>query len=204
MDITTALGVLLIFSPLLLLISIAIKLDSPGPVIFKHRRVGRGGKIFYMWKFRSMVQDANTQTYLKNKEFIKNFKRKEGWKMDADKDPRVTRVGRFIRKYSFDELPNLWNILVGDMSIVGPRAYRRDAFGDEIEEQLKIYPHLRDELQIALSVKPGLSGPWQVGGRNKLSWDTRVELDARYAQQRNIFTDLLILLKTPFAMLNKW
>lgn len=207
LDILASVGVFLIFSPLIFLIAIAIKLDSPGPVIFKHRRVGINGKIFHMWKFRSMVQNANTTDFANNKEFINKFKKKEGWKLRADEDPRITRVGRFTRKYSFDELPNLWNIFVGDMSIVGPRAYRRDTFGDEVEEQLKLYsdrPDLREKLNIAWSVKPGLTGPWQTSGRNKLAWDRRVELDAEYAQNKSIMKDILYILKTPFVMLNKW
>lgn len=154
-----------------------------------------------------MVENANTKDFANNKAFISKFKKKEGWKLQASEDPRITRVGRFIRKYSFDELPNLWNIFIGDMSIVGPRAYRRDSFGDEVEEQLKLYPDrpdLREKLKIAWSVKPGLTGPWQTSGRNKLSWDKRVELDAAYAQSKSILGDISYILKTPFVMLNKW
>ncbi len=203
-DIVSALTVGIIFLPLMLLITIAIKLDSPGPAIFKHRRIGQDGKIFYLWKFRSMFENPD-QYILQNRELLKEFKKKEGWKFpDASRDPRITRVGRFIRKYSFDELPNLINILSGEMSMVGPRAYRKDLFGDEIKEQLKIYPHLQNKLKMALSVKPGLSGPWQVSGRNELPWDKRVELDAKYAREKSLLTDFKILLKTPFAMLNKW
>lgn len=203
-DILAALFVIVLFSPLLILISIAIPLDSPGPIIYKHRRVGKKGKIFYLWKFRSMFDKAD-EHFMKDKKFLKSFKRKEGWKFsDASKDPRITRVGRFTRKYSLDELPNLFNILVGDMSIVGPRAYRKDDLGDEIAEQLKLFPHLKDELSVALSVKPGLTGPWQTSGRNKVSWDQRVKLDAAYARQKSIWKDFLIVLKTPFAMFNKW
>lgn len=204
MDITSALAVALIFSPIIILVAIAIKLDSPGPIIYKQKRIGKDGKIFDLWKFRSMVDDADE--YLRdNKTFSQKFKRPEGWKAEASADPRITRVGRFTRRYTFDELPQLWNILNGDMSIVGPRAYRKDSIvGDEIEEQLKYHPHLREKVKLALSVKPGLSGPWQVSGRNKLSWDKRVELDADYAQNKTLAKDFLILLKTPFAMLNKW
>ncbi len=188
----------------MLLIAIAIKFDSPGPVIYKAKRVGRGGKIFDMWKFRSMVSDAD-EFLIGHPQYMKVFKKKEGWKFgDAGEDPRITRVGRFIRKYSFDELPNLWNILAGDMSMVGPRAYRRDAVGDEIAEQLKIYPQLNGQLKVALSVKPGLSGPWQVSGRNKLSWDRRVQLDAEYAARKSLLRDLFIIIKTPLVMFNEW
>jgi lipopolysaccharide/colanic/teichoic acid biosynthesis glycosyltransferase len=203
-DILAAGFVSLIFSPLIVLVAIAIKFDSSGPIVYKAKRVGKNGKGFEMWKFRSMVDDAD-DFLLKHPKYMKVFKQKEGWKFDeAGEDPRITRVGRFIRKYSVDELPNLFNIFVGDMSIVGPRAYRRDAVGDEIAEQLKLYPDLKEELKVALSVKPGLTGPWQTGGRNKLSWDQRVRLDAAYARQKNIFKDFLYVLKTPFVMLNKW
>src|SRR3989338_5275130 len=132
LDVVTAVGVTLVFLPLIILIAIAIKLDSPRPVIYKQRRVGQNMKIFFIWKFRSMFDHAENQL-LENKEFMMSLKKREGWKLEADQDPRITRTGRFIRKYSFDELPNLWNILVGDMSMVGPRAYRNDdIFGDEI------------------------------------------------------------------------
>lgn len=154
------------------------------------------------------MYDQAENLLLKDKEFMKNLKKKEGWKLEADQDPRITRVGRFTRKYSLDELPNLWNILNGDMSIVGPRAYRNDdIFGDEMAQQLKFYPGLEKELKIALSVKPGLTGPWQTGGRNKITWDKRVKLDAEYAKNKSILSiwrDFLIVLKTPFAMFNKW
>lgn len=203
-DVSSSLFVLVLFSPLLLLIAIAIKMDSSGPVIYKAKRVGKGGKVFGMWKFRSMIFDAD-EFLMKHPKYMKVFKKKEGWKFsDAGEDPRITRVGRFTRKYSFDELPNLWNILVGDMSMIGPRAYRKDSLGDEIEEQLSLYPGLRQKLNLALSIKPGLSGPWQTSGRNKLAWDRRVELDAEYASKRSIWVDILILLKTPLAMLNRW
>lgn len=203
-DILSALFVIALFSPLLFLIAVAIKLDSPGPIIYKQRRVGKNEKIFFIWKFRSMFNDVD-KTVIKDKQFMKNFKKKEGWKLAADEDPRITRVGRFIRKYSFDELPNLWNILIGDMSMVGPRAYRNDdVFGDEIAQQLKYFPNLRKELDVALSVKPGLTGPWQTGGRNAISWDKRVALDAAYVRDKSIWKDFLIVLKTPLAMFNKW
>ena len=204
-DIIVSFVVAAVFCPLMLLIAVAIKLDSPGPVIFKQRRVGLNGRPFYMLKFRSMFENADE--YLKNnRKFMKSFKKKEGWKFsDASQDPRITRVGRFIRKYSLDELPNLWNIFVGEMSMVGPRAYRNDdVFGDEISEMLKIYPHLKAKLHSALSVKPGVSGPWQTSGRNKLSFDRRVELDADYAANKSLLVDLVIIAKTPFAMLNRW
>lgn len=204
LDIVTAVAVAIIFSPLIILIILAIKLDSPGPVIYRAKRVGKNGRVFDMWKFRSMRADAD-KFLLNHPRYMKIFKQKEGWKFgEAADDPRITRTGRFIRKYSFDELPNLWNIFNGEMSMVGPRAYRRDGVGDEIAEQLKIYPSLAEELRVALSIKPGLTGPWQVGGRNKLSWDKRVKLDANYVRRRSLLKDILIILKTPLVMFNKW
>lgn len=203
-DIIIALAVLIVFFPLIVLISFGIVFDSPGPIIYKQRRVGKNGRIFYIWKFRSMYDQAENEL-LENKEFMKNLKKREGWKLEANKDPRITRVGRFIRKYSFDELPNLWNILSGDMSMIGPRAYRNDdIFGDEIAQQLKFFPKLKKELEVALSVKPGLTGPWQTTGRNKISWDKRVMLDAKYAREKSLWNDFIIILKTPLAMFNKW
>lgn len=203
-DIFTAFLVGLVFLPVSLLIALAIKMDSPGPVFYFQKRVGKDGKIFELIKFRSMVEEADA-FLIKNKQLLKKFKSPEGWKGgEASEDPRITRVGRFIRRFTFDELPQLLNVLKGDMSMVGPRAYRNDILGDEIEEQLKLYPHLREEAQLALSVKPGLSGPWQVGGRNKLTWEQRVAVDAKYASKKSLINDLVIILKTPFAMLNKW
>lgn len=203
-DIFTASLVGLVFLPISLVIALAIKMDSPGPIFYLQKRVGKDGKIFELIKFRSMVEEADSYL-LKNKKLLKKFKSPEGWKGgEASEDPRITRVGRFIRRFTLDELPQLLNVLSGDMSMVGPRAYRNDILGDEVEEQLRIYPHLREEAKMALSVKPGLSGPWQVSGRNKLTWEQRVALDAKYAARKSIITDLIIILKTPLAMLSKW
>lgn len=202
-DIMTAMGVLIIFSPLFIIIPILIKLDSPGPVFYKQRRVGKDGKEFLIYKFRNMYTNAD-EMVMKDSEFRKKFKQKSGWKLNMDQDPRITKIGKYLRKYSLDELPQIFNILIGDMSMVGPRAYRRDDVGDEIEEQLKLYPELREQMNIALTVKPGLTGPWQTSGRNELSWDQRVKLDAEYAQKQDLVYDLFLVLKTPQSMLSKW
>ena len=202
-DVISALGVLIIFSPVFLIIPLLIKLDSPGPVFYKQRRVGKDGKGFYIYKFRNMYTNAD-EMVIKNEEFRKLFKKKSGWKLDMDKDPRITKIGKYLRKYSLDELPQIFNILNGDMSMVGPRAYRRDDVGDEIEEQLKLYPDLRHDMETALTVKPGLTGPWQTSGRNELSWDQRVKLDAEYARKQSLLYDLYLVFKTPKSMLSKW
>jgi lipopolysaccharide/colanic/teichoic acid biosynthesis glycosyltransferase len=201
LDLLSATLVFVVFSPLFIILPVLIKLDSPGPVFYRQRRVGQDGKTFYIFKFRNMNQNAD-QILIKDKQFAQKFKKKSGWKLDED--PRVTRVGKFLRKSSLDELPNIFNIFKGEMSMVGPRANRQDQVGDEIQEQLKNYPHLKSDVQAVLSVKPGLTGPWQVSGRNDLSWDERIKLDADYARRRSLWYDLLIILKTPFAMLNKW
>jgi lipopolysaccharide/colanic/teichoic acid biosynthesis glycosyltransferase len=201
LDLASASLVLLIFSPLFVIIPILIKLDSPGPVFYRQRRVGKNGKEFFIYKFRNMVQDAD-KILIKDKEFAKKFKKKTGWKLDGD--PRITRVGKYLRKLSLDELPNIFNIFRGEMSMVGPRANRKDQAGDEIKEQLNNYPHLKEEVKSVLSVKPGLTGPWQVSGRNDLPWDQRIRLDAEYARRRSLWYDLLVILKTPLAMINKW
>ncbi len=203
LDILSSSAVLIIFSPVFLVVPILIKLDSPGPVFYKQRRVGKDGKEFFIFKFRNMYTNAD-EMLMKEPKFRKLFKKKSGWKLDMDHDPRITRVGRFLRKYSLDELPQLFNIFNGDMSMVGPRAYRRDGVGDEIEEQLKNYPQLRKKMKMVLSVKPGLTGPWQTSGRNDLSWDQRVNLDEAYAKRKSLLYDIWILLKTPGSMLSKW
>lgn len=203
LDLLSATAVLILFSPVFLIMPILIKLDSPGPVFYKQRRVGKDGKEFLIFKFRNMYTNAD-EMVMKDPVFSKLFKKKSGWKLDMDKDPRITRVGKFLRKYSLDELPQLFNIFNGDMSMVGPRAYRRDSVGDEIEEQLKNYPQLRKKMKMVLSVKPGLTGPWQTSGRNDLSWDQRVNLDEAYAQRKSFLYDIWVILKTPGSMLSKW
>lgn len=203
LDLLTASIVMVIFSPIWVLVPLLIVLDSKGPVFYKQKRVGKDGKEFFIQKFRTMYTNAD-KMLLENEELRTKFKKKSGWKFDVEKDPRITRVGRLLRKFSLDELPQLLNIFEGQMSMVGPRAYRRDDVGDEIEEQLKLYPELKDEMKIALTVKPGLTGPWQTSGRNTLSWDQRVHLDAEYARRQSLWYDVVILFKTPRAMLSKW
>lgn len=203
-DLSVSMCVGLIFSPIVILIAVAIKLDSEGPIIYRAKRVGKGGRVFEMWKFRSMVADAD-KFLLAHPEYMKEFKTKEGWKFaGAGKDPRITRVGRFIRRFTLDELPQIWNVIKGEMSLVGPRAYRNDQVGNEIEEQLKLYPQLRAKMKVALSIKPGITGPWQTSGRNELSWDKRVDLDAEYAAKNSLLNDVKIIFQTPFAMSNSW
>lgn len=194
LDIAGAVIGLILCSPILLITSLAIKSDSKGPVMADTpMRVGKNGNLFYMYKFRSMVVGAQ-DLLQQNPELLKQYK-KNSYKIHND--PRVTRVGKFIRKFSIDEFPQFINILRGEMSLVGPRAY----YPFELEEQQKKYPQSRDFVKIILSSKPGLTGVWQVSGRSDINFDKRVEMDAQYVQRRSIFYDIYLLLKTIPAVL---
>lgn len=187
---------IIILSPLLIGTALAIKLNSSGPILADTpMRVGKNGKLFRMYKFRSMVVGAH-EILKQNPELYKKYKQ-NSYKLDLNEDPRITSVGRFIRKSSIDELPQLFNILQGEMSLVGPRAY----YPFELEEQQKKYPDSKDFVKIILSAKPGLTGVWQVSGRSTINFDRRVEMDAQYVQRRSIVYDIFILLKTVPAVL---
>ena len=131
----------------------------------------------------------------KYKKLYEEYKR-GGYKLKGD--PRITRVGKFIRKYSIDEVPQFFNVIKGEMSIVGPRAY----YPDELKAQQEKYPKTKNSVDIVLSVKPGITGVWQVSGRSEINFDKRIEMDATYARRRSIFYDIRIILETPFAMLS--
>lgn len=197
-DIFFSILLLIIFSPIILAVAIAIKLDSVGTILADTpERVGCRANTFKMFKFRSMVKDAHALLREDPKYAALYSKYKTGSYKLKD-DPRITRVGRFIRKYSLDELPQFINVLKGDMSIVGPRAY----YPDELENQQKKYPHTRKAVKIVLSVKPGITGYWQVTGRSEINFDKRIQMDADYARRRSIIYDFLIILKTPWAMIS--
>ncbi len=193
MDLGISLIVLTLTAPILLVVAVAIYLDSPGPVVFTQKRVGKDGRIFDFFKFRSMIVNAEEILY-KNKKLLEEY-RKNSYKIVDD--PRVTKVGRFIRKTSLDEFPQFINVLKGEMSVVGPRAYKQD----ELEEQQKKYPESEDYVRDLIRVKPGITGPWQVSGRSEINFDERVKMDAYYANRRSILYDILILFKTPMAVL---
>ena len=198
LDIILSIILLILFLPIIIITAAAIKIDSDGPILADTPlRVGRYGKLFRMYKFRSMVKNAH-EILAKDPEFRKLYEeyKKGGYKLRGD--PRITRVGRIIRKYSIDEVPQFLNSLRGDMSIVGPRAY----YPDELSEQQKTYPHTKDAVKIVLSVKPGITGVWQVSGRSEVNFDKRIGLDADYAMKRSVIYDLFIILKTPLAMLS--
>jgi lipopolysaccharide/colanic/teichoic acid biosynthesis glycosyltransferase len=187
---------IILFSPILIIIAILIKLDSKGPVLADTpMRVGKNGELFRMYKFRSMVMGAY-DLLQKNPELLKKYK-KNSYKLNIDEDPRITRVGKFIRKTSLDELPQFFNIFRGEMSLVGPRAY----YPFELEEQQKKYPSSREFVKTILSAKPGLTGEWQVSGRSEINFDKRVEMDAQYVQRRSILYDLFLIIRTVPAVL---
>ena len=127
--------------------------------------------------------------------------KKSGWKLELDEDPRITKLGKVLRQTSIDEMPQVLNILFGDMSLVGPRAYVKPELEDAIKRYGKKIKPLIDQ---SLTVKPGLTGPWQVSGRNVIPWDQRVAIDADYAKRKSLLYDLYVVLKTPFAMISKW
>lgn len=198
MDIIFALILIVIFSPVIVLVSIAIKLDSKGPVLADiPERVGKNGKTFKMYKFRSMIQNAH-EILRHNPKYTNLFNEYKRGSYKLKDDPRITKVGHFLRKHSLDELPQLFNILKGDMSLVGPRAY----YPDELRDQQKKYPKTRDAVKIVLSIKPGLTGYWQVSGRSEINFDKRIDMDAMYVRKRSIIYDLWIILKTPWAMIS--
>jgi lipopolysaccharide/colanic/teichoic acid biosynthesis glycosyltransferase len=170
LDIAVAAVVLAITAPLLAIAALAIRLESRGPVLYRQRRVGRNGEPFDLWKLRTMVPKAETMgagVYV------------------LEGDPRITRVGRLLRRFSLDELPNLVNVLKGDMAIVGPRP--------TVQEQVDRYT---ERQRRRLEVKPGITGWAQVNGRTSLPWPERIELDVWYVEHRSLWLDLKILAKT--------
>ncbi|MFH0863625.1 MAG: sugar transferase [Candidatus Gottesmanbacteria bacterium] len=197
-DIGGAIILGIIFLPICLITAVAIKLDSSGPTLADTpRRVGCHGRLFKLYKFRSMIVNAHRmlRTNPQFKDLYEEYK-KESYKLKDD--PRVTRVGKFIRKHSLDEIPQLINVIKGDMSLVGPRPY----YPDELEEQQQKYPETQDLVKVVLSVKPGITGAWQVSGRSAVNFDKRIQMDAEYAKKQSIFDDIQILLKSPWAMIS--
>lgn len=189
---------LIILSPPLLLVAIAIKIDSPGPILADTpMRVGKDGNLFRMYKFRSMIMGAHDLLH-NDPNFKKLLKQYQKNSYKIYDDPRITGVGKFIRKYSIDELPQFINIFLGEMSLVGPRAY----YPFELEEQQIKYPSSRKYVKIILSGKPGVTGVWQVSGRSNINFDKRVEMDAAYVQRRSILYDLILILKTIPAVIS--
>lgn len=189
-DIVFSSIILIIGSPILLIIALAIKFSSKGNIIYSHTRVGRGGKIFKFYKFRTMYEDAEEKL---NDLLGNNPKLKNEWEQSYKLkiDPRITPIGRFLRKTSLDELPQFWNVLKGDLSVVGPRPV----------VQTEIQKYFGIKAYKILSIRPGLTGLWQVSGRSNTSYETRVKLDEEYADRHSLLLDLKIIVKTVPVML---
>jgi exopolysaccharide biosynthesis polyprenyl glycosylphosphotransferase len=185
-DILGSLALIVLSMPLLLLIALLIKLEDRGPVIFCQTRVGKNGRLFKMFKFRSMCRDAEK----KMDQLLDLNEHKKGVTFKIKDDPRVTRIGKYLRKYSLDELPQFFNVLIGDMSLVGPRP--------PVPREVALYS-LEDRRR--LWVTPGITCFWQVGGRSEIDFHGQVKLDLDYIEQQSFWTDLKILLLTIPAVL---
>ncbi len=197
LDLVVATCLFVLFLPFWVIVPLLIKIDSPGPVIYRHKRIGLQGKSFFMYKFRSMVDGAHDLLHNGSSPLLQEFKAKD-WKLEHD--PRITKVGKVLRSLTIDEFPQLLNVIRGEMSMVGPRAYMKT----ELDEQTVRYPETKALIATILSVKPGITGPWQVSGRNEIPFVKRAQLDAQYARNATLSQDILILFKTPLAMLSKW
>ncbi|MCQ8183949.1 WecB/TagA/CpsF family glycosyltransferase [Parvularcula maris] len=187
LDLVGAGTALVLTAPVLLPAMAAVKLTSPGPIFFKQERVGKGGRMFLMLKLRSMVADAEAK---RGEVAALNHHGAGGVTFKVEDDPRITPVGRFIRRFSIDELPQLLNVLAGNMALVGPRP----PLPDEVIRY-------EGDAWKRLSVKPGLTCFWQIGGRASLGFKEQVRLDLQYVRERDLLTDLSILLRTPWAVL---
>ena len=185
-DIFAAIILLIMLTPLFIVIMLLIYISSPGPVFYKQTRVGRWGKLFTMWKFRSMYPDADARL----KEIMAQNEMSGGVIFKMKNDPRIIPIGRFIRKASIDELPQLWNVMKGDMSLVGPRP----ALPSEVNQY-----SLADRKR--LEVIPGITCIWQVSGRSNIPFPQQVQLDVQYIQSQSILLDLKLLFKTIPAVL---
>lgn len=184
-DIVASFTGLILLSPLILIVSMLIKLESKGEVIFKQKRVGLNGKEFYMYKFRSMVINAEEL-----KAELESQNEMSGPMFKIKDDPRITKVGKFIRKTSIDELPQLINVIKGDMSLVGPRP----SLPKEVK---KFEPWMMERLE----VKPGLTCIWQVSGRNNIDFEDWMKLDIKYVRERSFKLDIKLILKTVLVLL---
>jgi exopolysaccharide production protein ExoY len=189
MDVLGALFFLVLFLPMFLAVAAGVRLSSPGPIFYVQTRAGRGGRNFQFFKFRSMLMDSD--------EVLTSFldsdsDAKQKWEQyqKVDNDPRITRFGHFIRRTSLDELPQFWNVLKGDMSLVGPRPC--------MLQQQELYGR---QWRAYCAVRPGITGLWQVSGRNKLTYRQRVQLDAKYVENPSIWVDVKILVRTIVVVL---
>lgn len=179
---------LVLLSPVFLILAICIKIDSKGPVIFSHKRIGKNGKEFNMYKFRSMYENAE--------EMIENFneEQKREWQENfkLENDPRITKMGNFLRRTSLDELPQIVNIIKGDLSIIGPRPI--------VDEELEKYGKNKKKF---LSITPGLTGYWQANGRSNTTYEERMQMELYYIDNQSLWLDIKIFFKTIISVIKK-
>lgn len=185
LDVVAASIVILLLSPLFLLLILAVKLTSRGPILYVSKRVGLCGKVFDFYKFRSMYVDADQKRVA-----LEQANEKDGPIFKMKRDPRITPIGRFLRKFSLDELPQFYNVLKGDMSLVGPRP--------PLVHEVERYSSFEQE---RLTIRPGLTCYWQIMGRSDLSFEEWMILDHRYLREMSLWTDMKIMVKTPLAVL---
>lgn len=187
-DIIVSFIALIILSPLFLIISLLIKIDSKGSIIYKHKRLGKNGKVFQLYKFRTMVSNAN--------EIFESFTKEQKQEFDEfyklKSDPRVTKIGNFLRKTSLDELPQLLNVLKGDMSIVGPRPV--------VLKEIERFGNLKEKY---LSVLPGVTGWWACNGRSNTTYNERIKLEIYYIDNKSLKLDMQCLFKTIIVVLKR-
>lgn len=190
LDLVFALGLLVLLSPLLVALVVAVRLTSPGPVLFRQARVGRGGRTFTVLKFRTMVADAEER--LQADPALAAEYRSHGYKLAVDRDPRITPMGRVLRRTSLDELPQLLNVVAGSMSLVGPRPVLDVELGAVYDAAGR---------RAYLAVRPGMTGLWQVSGRSRLTHADRVSLDVAYVHSWSLGRDLVLMVRTIPAVL---
>ncbi len=202
LDILFSIVLLIFFAPVMFITAVLIKLTSPGPILVEKenrhmKRVGKNGKIFRLYKFRSMMVKADILEKTDPRFRSVYIEKRTSGNYKSFNDIRVTKIGKIIRKFSIDEMPQLVNVLEGEMSLVGPRPY----LPDELEEQQRKYPGTEKYVDEVHTVKPGITGYWQVTGRSGINFDKRIEMDAYYARKKSLLFDILIILKTPWAMI---
>lgn len=198
-DIIFSISVLIFGSPLFLAIALAIKLTSKGPIFYASKRVKKGMKIFNCWKFRTMYVDAEERLC----QILSTCpERRREWEIfyKLKNDPRITKLGHFLRKTSLDEIPQFFNVIRGDLSLVGPRPMAISGNSPSLLEELKRY--LGENAEMILSAQPGLTGLWQTAGRNELTLAERAVYELEYLKKRSFWLDLLLIAKTVPAMVN--
>jgi len=196
-DVLFSLSFIVVFSPLYLLLALLIKWNSKGPVLYIGKRLGKGGKHLEIFKFRTMYIDAEERL----KDMLSSDpKMRSEWEVfqKLHNDPRCTSIGKFLRRTSLDEFPQFFNVLKGDLSVVGPRPHCIDELEGKENSPLKKYAHL------VLATKPGITGLWQTSGRSHLSYEDRVELDSLYFKKQSFFYDIKVVLKTvPLVLISR-